>query len=239
MRKSNTESTSPRPHRPLKALCLGLPRTGTTSLAAALSVLGLRDVHQGSTMPWSDFEFFDRAADASFPNLPTYNDKGGLTREEWDVLYAPCEAVIEPAGLFAQQLLDVYPGVKVIVSKRPYKAWSAIYKMVLGKFGAHDYQSVKARLRDVYDEHHAMLRERVSPENLLEFDVVEGWEPLCQFLDVGVPETEFPRVNDREEMKEIRKQEVRRNTTIVLGKVTGGVLLASAAVAMWSLYFRF
>ncbi|TKW55386.1 hypothetical protein CTA1_4112 [Colletotrichum tanaceti] len=265
------DSASQRIHRPLRALCLGLPRTGTTSLAAALGILGLRGVHQGSTMPWEDFEFFDRAADSSFPNLPTYNGKGGLTREEWDALYAPCEAVVEPAGLFARQLLDAYPEAKVIVSQRPYhvwaasfdqavlrpvfppyvpvpllrlaqslvdyKVWSAVRKMVLGKFGATDHEGVRARMREVYEEHHAMLRERVPPGNLLEFDVAEGWEPLCRFLGVPVPETEFPRVNDRQEMRNIRRQEVRQNAGIVLRKTAwGGVLIVSVIVALWRLY---
>jgi hypothetical protein len=222
-------------------------------------------------MPWKDFDFFDVAADSSFPNLPTYNGRGGLSPEEWDALYAPCEAVIEPAGLFARQLLEVYPEAKAIVTKRPYeawaaildqailrpifppfvpvallqfaqrflryKAWSAISKMILGKFGARDYQGVKARLRDVYDDHHAMLRELVPPENLLEFDVSEGWEPLCRFLEMPVPEAEFPKLNDRRKMREIKKYEVLQDTWAVLIKLMGGgVLLTSAGVAAWGLY---
>ncbi|WQF80823.1 hypothetical protein CDEST_05837 [Colletotrichum destructivum] len=270
-RKSEFSSADGKPYRPLQALCLGLPRTGTTSLAVALSILGLQDVHQGSTMPWKDFGFFDRAADASFPNLPTYNGKGGLSRQEWDALYAPCEAVIEPAGLFAAQLLDIYPEAKVIVTKRPYdvwaasfdqailkpifpdfvpvallqlvqsllsyKVWSAIYKMILGKFGAQDYQGVKARMWDVYCDHHTMLRERVPADRLLEFDVAEGWEPLCRFLDVPVPDTTFPKANDRQEMEKLKQQEVRQNARILLRKLmTGGILLISAGVAVWSPY---
>ena len=31
---------------------------------------------------------------------------------------------------------------------------------------------------------------------LLVFDVTEGWEPLCKFLGVQVPDGSFPRVND-------------------------------------------
>jgi hypothetical protein len=32
---------------------------------------------------------------------------------------------------------------------------------------------------------------------LLIFDVKEGWAPLCRFLDVPVPDTPFPHVNDQ------------------------------------------
>ena len=33
-------------------------------------------------------------------------------------------------------------------------------------------------------------------ERLLEYQVQEGWEPLCRFLGKEVPKEEFPRVND-------------------------------------------
>ena len=32
----------------------------------------------------------------------------------------------------------------------------------------------------------------------LEYDVKEGWGPLCRFLEVEVPEVEFPSKNARE-----------------------------------------
>ena len=37
---------------------------------------------------------------------------------------------------------------------------------------------------------------------LLEFSVKDGWEPLCSFLEVPVPDVPFPRVNARQEMEE-------------------------------------
>ena len=42
----------------------------------------------------------------------------------------------------------------------------------------------------------------VPPERLLVFNVAEGWEPLCRFLGVPVPETPFPRVNSTDEFRE-------------------------------------
>ncbi len=37
-------------------------------------------------------------------------------------------------------------------------------------------------------------------EQLLVFDVREGWAPLCRFLGVAIPDTPFPNVNDRASM---------------------------------------
>jgi hypothetical protein len=36
----------------------------------------------------------------------------------------------------------------------------------------------------------------VPAERLLVWSVSDGWEPLCRFLELPVPETPFPRVND-------------------------------------------
>ena len=41
-----------------------------------------------------------------------------------------------------------------------------------------------------------MVRKLVPEENLLEFHVKQGWEPLCEFLGEPVPEGPFPRTND-------------------------------------------
>jgi hypothetical protein len=45
------------------------------------------------------------------------------------------------------------------------------------------------------------VQETVSPERLLVWSVTEGWEPLCEFLEVPVPDTPFPHLNDSEEFK--------------------------------------
>jgi hypothetical protein len=36
----------------------------------------------------------------------------------------------------------------------------------------------------------------IPPERLLVFEVGQGWGPLCEFLEVPVPDEPFPRVND-------------------------------------------
>ena len=52
----------------------------------------------------------------------------------------------------------------------------------------------------------AVMRE-VPPEKLLVFNPAEGWEPLCRFLGVAVPDEAFPRVNSTQEwQKRPRKQ---------------------------------
>jgi hypothetical protein len=68
-----------------------------------------------------------------------------------------------------------------------------------GVFGgrAGDPEHAKA----VYRAHHATVRQTIPAERLLVFDVREGWEPLCAFLEVPVPATPVPNVNDAEQFK--------------------------------------
>jgi hypothetical protein len=47
-----------------------------------------------------------------------------------------------------------------------------------------------------------MTGKTIAPERLLVFNIREGWEPLCTFLVVPLPQHEpFPRVNDIADLK--------------------------------------
>jgi hypothetical protein len=63
----------------------------------------------------------------------------------------------------------------------------------------------------------------VPPDRLLVFTVSEGWQPLCDFIGVPVPEAPFPRVNDRAQFQQIIKG-LTRGAYIILG-------LAATAIA--------
>ncbi|MFI0483830.1 sulfotransferase family protein [Actinomadura sp. 9N215] len=49
----------------------------------------------------------------------------------------------------------------------------------------------------VFDRHVAEVKAAIPDERLLVFDVAEGWEPLCAFLGVPVPDEPFPESNER------------------------------------------
>ena len=40
------------------------------------------------------------------------------------------------------------------------------------------------------------VKRTVPEDRLLIFSVKEGWEPLCKFLELPIPEQPFPRTND-------------------------------------------
>lgn len=60
-------------------------------------------------------------------------------------------------------------------------------------------------IAELYNNHTTSVREKVPPERLLEFNVKDGWFPLCDFLGVPIPNVPFPNVNDSSVFVQLRK----------------------------------
>ncbi|MES2405830.1 MAG: sulfotransferase family protein [Pseudomonadota bacterium] len=74
-----------------------------------------------------------------------------------------------------------------------------------------------------YHQHIADVKAAVPPERLLIFSVDQGWKPLCEFLAVPAPESEFPNVNDRAAIKKTIR-DITKGAYVILG--VGSVVLA-------------
>jgi len=60
---------------------------------------------------------------------------------------------------------------------------------------------------EVFTQHIEEVKRVVPPERLLVYQVKEGWEPLCRFLGVPIPQNKpFPRLNDRAAFEQMSKQ---------------------------------
>jgi len=57
-----------------------------------------------------------------------------------------------------------------------------------------------------FKEHEDNVRAVIPADQLLVFEVKDGWEPLCAFLGVDVPDVPFPRANDHSDWWSRRKQ---------------------------------
>ena len=55
----------------------------------------------------------------------------------------------------------------------------------------------KAFMMDFFERHAEAVKAFVGANKLLVYNVREGWEPLCTFLEVDVPNEPFPRLNQR------------------------------------------
>jgi hypothetical protein len=63
-------------------------------------------------------------------------------------------------------------------------------------------ENIKGNAIASYEEHNRRVREIIPPEQLLEFNVKAGWEPLCEFLEIkDCPTTPFPKTNSASQMR--------------------------------------
>jgi hypothetical protein len=100
-----------------------------------------------------------------------------------------------------------------------YKFWTIFFKGDFKKYG-----------KQVFNDYYAEVRSLVPPENLLEYKIDQGWEPLCEFLKVPVPPgKKFPHTNDSNGFVDRCRARNRAQTLNVLfrGVVIGGGLLAA------------
>ncbi|MGH6855790.1 MAG: sulfotransferase family protein, partial [Aestuariivirga sp.] len=78
-----------------------------------------------------------------------------------------------------------------------------------------------------YQQHIEDVKAAVPAGRLLVYSADQGWNPLCKFLGVPVPETPFPNVNDRADVKKI-----------IAGMTKGAyaILAAAAVIAAGMVY---
>lgn len=85
-------------------------------------------------------------------------------------------------------------------------------------------------LKQFYTEWVESVIDYVPSEKLLVFNVKEGWEPLCKFLGVEVPDHPFPRMNIGAEHRQSVANRQFRNCVRRICKGCALVLMCSAAV---------
>ncbi len=199
---------------PLSVIGAGFGRTGTLSLKLALEQLGLGPCHHMR-------EVFQH------PRLLRYwQDAAAGQPVDWEEVFAGYRSTVDwPSAHFWRELAAAYPQAKVILTVRPEAAWWASFSrtiplllqrqaeipdphvrgaLALGTSIVVE-QTMRGRpddeatARACYRQRIAEVMAEVAPERLLVFDVAEGWEPLCRFLALPVPDAPFPRTNSVEE----------------------------------------
>lgn len=170
-----------------KVFGIGLNKTGTRSLAAALRILGYRTLHKGDA---ATSALVERAVDESMPLLSYIGEK-------FDA-YFDVRALVEQFPLADEQ----YPGSKFILSTSALEPWlDSREAHTLGKAEVRGTTAAvdRAAWTAEYHWHHDRVRSyfRGRPSDLLEFDVRagNGWKELAAFLGRSEPRSPFPREN--------------------------------------------
>ena len=207
----------------LEVIGAGFGRTGTLSLKVALERLGFGPCHHMVELIENAEQIsrWRRLADGETP--------------EWDAVFRGYRSTADwPSVRFWRETTDHFPQAKVILTVRDPRRWyeSVAQTIHQAEAGPAPADPLAAGMRqvvegavwngefdgrfddmdhaiDVFNQHNEAVRREISPDRLLVFEVGQGWEPLCAFLDVPVPDEPFPRTNDRQEFAErVRRRRV-------------------------------
>ena len=120
------------------------------------------------------------------------------------------------------ELMRAFPDALVLLSVRDPDAWWAsanetifaglgnnpmappgwldmVHDMIGRRFSA-DIASRESCIT-AFNAHNARVREIVPKERLLVWQAGDGWAPICEALQLDVPDEPFPRTNTREEWR--------------------------------------
>jgi hypothetical protein len=129
-----------------------------------------------------------------------------------------------PVCHFWRELAQQFPAAKFILTRRDSEAWYAsisqtIFDGILNAGPAEGVRGAqqrmarvllekvfgqrfdKAHVIAVYEAHNRAVAAALGPDRLLTYDVAEGWDPLCRFLQCRVPAEAFPRTNSTAEFR--------------------------------------
>lgn len=200
----------------LDVIGAGFGRTGTLSLKHALEQLGFSKCHHM-------LEVFEHPGQAVM-----FRDAGRGLKVDWGVVFNGYRAMVDwPGSFFWRELADFYPKAKVLLSLRDAEEWyeSASATIFLAMKAMSEGAAVppeilaqremafelivqrtfggnvadRANCIRAYNDNTERVKAEIPPERLLVFEVKQGWAPLCDFLNMAIPSTEFPRVNSRDE----------------------------------------
>ena len=140
--------------------------------------------------------------------------------QDWDTAFAGYESAIDwPSSFFWRELSEYYPRAKILLTVRSAESWytsmtNTIFPSIAADtdndgvtvklirervFG--DVLDDKAHAIALFEQNIAEVQASFDDERLLTYSVGDGWEPLCRFLGMAVPDIPFPSSNSTEEFK--------------------------------------
>ena len=194
----------------MKVICAGFPKTGTTSLAEALQVLGYNVYDFTEHLTFHRQEWLDSFGTDRLPNFKE--------------MYQGVDAITDtPPAFWFEEIAAVFPEAKVILTVRDSEEvwleswkrqrqfindWPFYVKIALwwsndgpyfhamrtAIFGSSNPEAT-ALFRKKYRQHNERVQAVIPAERLLVYNVKQGWKPLCEFLGCDLPSIQFPRAN--------------------------------------------
>lgn len=206
----------------LKVIGFGYPRTGTMSLKHALEMLGFGPCYHM-------IEVFRRPADAKFWTDAWQKHTAAAPADsiDWQRGFSGFQSTTDcPASGFWKRLLDEFPDAKYILTERDPESWYSSFRntvfqaMSQPEKATDEHRDVQTMAKTLIldglfegrfeDKDFAIeklldysrqIRLAVPADRLLVMDISEGWQPLCEFLDVPIPDDNFPCSNTQTEFQ--------------------------------------
>lgn len=186
---------------------VGFGRTGTESLKKALEILGHGPCyHMFEVLPHPD-------------RVEAWVDLAKGKTPDWDASFEGYNASVDwPGAFFWKEIAAHFPDAKLILTIRDADEWyESMSKTILPLVKASGVEpdglanqmfikrqfegniDDRAHVIDVFNRHNTAVRAAFGPDRLLEYKLGSGWEPLCDFLGVDVPDAAYPRGNSSAE----------------------------------------
>ncbi|HRP74159.1 MAG TPA: sulfotransferase [Rhodocyclaceae bacterium] len=183
-----------------KVFCIGFHKTGTTSLAVALEMLGYRVTGpNGVRDPDIDKNVLKIARDLVH-KYDAFQDN------PWPIIFKELDRDC-PGSRFILTLRDPQSWIKSQVRhfgrmETPMRRW------IYGVGCPEGNEEIYVRR---FEEHNSEVLEyfRDRPDDLLVMDLAngDGWERLCPFLGAQTPEAPFPHANKASDREQGRAKE--------------------------------
>ena len=233
----------------LRLIGAGFGRTGTLSVCTALNELGWPSYHMTEVWKTQNREhlgFWQHVANTPpgtphdwsrvFGNYAATVDNPGCC--VWrELVQAHPEAkvllTVHPRGpdaWYDSTLETIYAAdrmwqfrllARIVPRSRRYA--DVARKLIWGR-SLQGTMGDRGKAIERYLAHVEEVKAAVPSERLLVYSAAEGWEPLCRFLGVPVPDTPFPNVNDRAQIaREIGDVARRVDVTLAAGAVVFAV----------------
>jgi len=190
----------------LSIIGAGFGRTGTDSMRFALNHLGFGPCHHMH-------EVLDNAEQRRL-----WRAKANGACIDWEQLFEGYSSCVDwPSVFYWRELAEAYPDAKVLLTSRSTESWlesmkKTIFRVLRDKRESDSVGSkvIAAgtfdwRLDDddyvvsVFERHMAEVQNTIPSERILVYQLGDGWQPLCEFLNVSVPDEPFPRTNSASE----------------------------------------
>lgn len=182
---------------------------------------------------WGSYDVVTDLASPFAPELiKAYPDaKVVVVQRDFDSWWVSMKSqVVDPVTI--QPGAWVFGVLGMLLGKR---AVQAMRKIHFGFFHANNKEEIAANARETYDNYFEEIRSLVPPERRLEYKIGSGWKPLCEFLDVPIPDVPFPRANDTAEHQV--EGTSRKNKVMIFAAMAVAPWVV-AAIGAWVYYQR-